>query len=73
MWRNSDAREGISGRNSVIQGEAAGMLVMCLELGDHSGLLCRVVMMRLKEAWTSACPAETFKMPTKKWRAIDGV
>lgn len=54
-------------------GEAAGMLVMCLELGDHSGLLCRVVMTRLKEAWTSACPAETFKMPTKKWRAIDGV
>lgn len=34
---------------------------MCLELGDYSGLLCRVAETRLKEAWNSGCQAETFE------------
>lgn len=62
----------ISGRICIaIQSEAAGLLVMCLKLGDYPGLLCRGVMTRLKEARKSARQAKTFEMPIKKWGATD--
>lgn len=70
-WDEQKTKCISGGISIVIQGEAAGLLVMCLKLGDYSGLLCRIVMTRLKEAWKSACQAETFEMPIRKWGALD--